>query len=160
MNNCKEFLLDDVKAITAIPVEDYNLGTAAWQIKPIISEEYFSPILTNAIVIGRQAVVADGTLIPIVSNSGKVKDSESDTVSGRRHAVSTSCEVDDRDSEVWNNLLTLERTPCHLLLTFRNGQPAFVAATEDTYTCTVERDGSKTTVTFKIECLMGIQLIV
>ena len=54
----------------------------------------------------------------------------------------------------------LERTPCHLLLSFRGGKQAFVSASEDTYLCTVERDGAKTSVAFKIQCMMGIQMII
>ena len=46
MNNCKEFVLDDLMAITAIPVADYALGTKAWQLKPTIVTTSFSPTLT------------------------------------------------------------------------------------------------------------------
>lgn len=159
MNNCKEFLLDDVMAITAIPVSDFNLGTAAWQLKPTISAPVFSPPLYNAITIGLQPAVTGGTLIPIFRATGKAKDSESDVVAGRQHSVNVSCEVDDRNGAVWNDLLTLERTPSHLLLTFRQGTRAFVSSTADTYICEVERDGARTSVSFKIHNLMGIQLI-
>ena len=34
--SCKEFNLDDLLAITAIPVTDYSLGTRDWQLKPTI----------------------------------------------------------------------------------------------------------------------------
>jgi hypothetical protein len=37
---------------------------------------------------------------------------------------------------------------------------AFVAATRDSYLCEVERNGAKTSVSFRIYNLMGIQLIV
>lgn len=169
MNNCKEFLLDDLMAITAIPVTDYNPGTNAWQVKPTIGSDYFSPTLTNAIVIGRQTPdLPDGAvLIPIMRNTGKCKDAESDSVAGRMHTVTVSCEVDQRDLTPDNNdktvldyLLTLERTPCHLLLTYRDGIRAFVQATEDTYQCEVERDGKKTSVTLKVQNMMGAQTIV
>ena len=158
-NNCKEFELDDVMAITAIPVEDMNLGTLAWQLQPTISTDYFSPTLTHAITIGLQPALTGGTLIPIIHRTGKAKDAESDNVAGRQHNVSVVCEIDERDSECWNPLLTLERTPSHLLLTFRDNTRAFVSATKDTYICEVERDGAKTSVSFKIQNLMGIQTI-
>ena len=157
--SCKEFNLDDLLAITAIPVTDYSLGTYDWQLKPTIKNTAFSPSLTNAIAIGIKPATAGGKLIPIMRASGKAKDSEDDSVAGRKHSVSVSCEADDRESAVWNYLLILERTPCHLLLTFRGGTRGFVAATEDTYMCEVDRNDGKTSVSFKIENLMGIQLI-
>jgi hypothetical protein len=159
MNNCSEFVLDDLLAVTAIPVSDYDPGTAAWQLRTTIDEGDFSPILDNAIAIGMQPATAGGTLIPIRRSSGKAKDAESDSVAGRLHSVSVSCEVDDRDSATWDSLLALERTPSHLLLTFRGGQRAFAYATEDTYACEVERSGAKTSVSIKVQNLMGIQLI-
>lgn len=159
MNNCNEYLLDDLLVVTAIPVEDFNPGTDAWQLTPNIPEDRFYPDLTNNITIGVQAI-EDGALIPIVRGTGKAKDDESDSVAGRLHTVKVTCEVDTRDASVWNNLLALERTPCHLLLTFRQGAQAFVQATEDTYLCNAERDGSKTSVTLRIQNMMGIQMIV
>lgn len=165
MLNCKEYELDDLLAVTAIPVTDFSPGTAAWQLKPVIASASLSPTLTNAVAIGLQPVTG-GRLIPIKRMSGKAKDSEGDSVAGRKHTVSVSCEADDRDltadsrgETVLDHLLRLERTPSHLLLTFRGGQRAFVIATDDTYTCEVSRDGAKTSVQFKIENLMGIQLI-
>ena len=146
-------------AIVAIPVGDYNVGAAAWQVKAVIPATGFSPTLTNSITIGLQPAVYGGTLIPIRRSTGKAKDAESDSVAGRRHSVSVQCEADDRESSVWNDLLTLERTPCHLLLTFRGGIRAFVQGSIDSYHCEVERDGAKTAVSFKMDCLMGIQLI-
>ena len=157
--SCKEFNLDDMLAITAIPVTDYSLGTRDWQLKPTILNTAFSPSLTNAIAIGIKPATAGGKLIPIMRASGKAKDSEDDSVAGRKHSVSVICEADDRESAVWNYLFSLERTPCHLLLTFRGGTRGFVAATEDTYMCEVDRSGGKTSVSFKIENLMGVQLI-
>ena len=157
--SCKEFNLDDLLAITAIPVTDYSLGTYDWQLKPTIKNTAFSPSLTNAIAIGIKPATAGGKLIPIMRASGKAKDSEDDSVAGRKHSVSVSCEADDRESAVWNYLFSLERTPCHLLLTFRGDTRGFVAATEDTYMCEVDRSGGKTSVSFKIENLMGVQLI-
>lgn len=162
MNNCREFELDDLMAVTAIPVADIPAGDPASPancLAPTIDAEGFSPVLTHAIVIGMQPATAGGILIPIRRRTGKAKDDESDSVSGRLHTVSVTCEVDDRDGSVWSPLLTLERTPRHLLLTFRGGTQAFVAATEDTYLCNVERDGAKTTVTFRIQDIMGIQLL-
>ena len=157
--SCKEFNLDDMLAITAIPVTDYSLGTRDWQLKPTILNTAFSPPLTNAIAIGIKPATAGGKLIPIITKSGKAKDGEDDSVAGRKHSVSVSCEADDRESAVWNYLFSLERTPCHLLLTFRGGTRGFVAATEDTYMCEVDRSDGKTSVSFKIENLMGVQLI-
>ena len=157
--SCKEFNLDDMLAITAIPVTDYSLGTRDWQLKPTILNTAFSPPLTNAIAIGIQPATAGGKLLRIMRASGKAKDSEDDSVAGRKHSVSVSCEADNRESAVWDYLLSLERTPCHLLLTFRGGTRGFVAATEDTYMCEVDRSGGKTSVSFKIENLMGVQLI-
>lgn len=159
MNNCKEFDLDDVMAVVAIPVTDYNPGTAPWQLRPVIPATGFSPTLTNAITIGIQAATTGGSLIPIRRKTGKAKDSTGDSVAGRLHTVNVNCEVDDRDGTVWADLLKLERTPAHLLLTFRGGIRAFVQGSIDTYHCEVERDGAKTQVSFKVQCLMGIQLI-
>ena len=158
MNNCKEFELDDLLAVTAIPVADYSLGTRGWQLRPTIPADSFSPTLTNAIVISVPTATG-GTVIPIIRSTGKAKDDTSDSVDGRQHTVTVSCEADDRDGATWDHLLTLERTPCHLLLTFRGGTKAFVSATRDTYLCEVGRDGAKTNVQFKVRNLMGIQLI-
>lgn len=159
MTSCKEYYLDDILAITAIPLADLTVGTLAWQLSPTISEDDFYPTLDNAITIGIQPATEGGILIPIIRNTGKAKDSESDSVAGRLHTVSITCDVDDREGIVWNDLLKLERNPFHLALLFRGGQHAFVSATEDNYLCNAERDGSKTTVTFRIQNLMGIQLI-
>jgi len=160
MSSCKEFYLDDILAITAIPVTDFPVGDASWQVTKTIPMESFSPTLTNAITIGMVPAVSGGMLIPIRRKTGKVKDDESDSVAGRAHAVDVSCEVDDREASVWEYLTTLERTPCHLLLTFRDAVTrAFVCATEDTYTCNVDRDNSSTSVSFRIRCLMGLQLL-
>ena len=160
MNSCKEFVLDDLMAIVAIPVSDYNVGAEAWQVKAVIPATGFSPTLTNSITIGLQTAVSGGTLIPIMRASGKAKDSESDSVAGRKHSVSVQCEADDRESSVWNDLLTLERTPCHLLLTFRDGPMGFVAADRDSYLCTVSRDDGKVSLAFRIQNLTGIQTLV
>lgn len=157
--SCTEFNLDDLLAIIAVPVADYSPLTRDWQLKPTIPNATFSPSLTNAIAIGLQAATTGGKLIPITRKSGKAKDSESDSVAGRKHSVTVSCEADGRDSKAWDYLFCLERTPCHLILTFRNGARAFVQASEDTYTCEVSRENAKTNLDFKIENLMGIQLI-
>ncbi len=159
MLTCKEFYLDDVMAITAIPISNFVLGTSAWQLTPTIPEGSFSPSLASCITIGIQPATADGILIPIRRTTGKAKDDESDSVAGRIHTVTVNCEVDSRDTSIWDNLLTLERTPSHLLLTLRDQSRAFVQASEDTYICNAERNGSQTTVAFKIQCLMGIQPI-
>ena len=165
MNDCKEFVLDDLMAITAIPVDDIparDLLSPANNLAPVMENDDLSPYpLADAITIGLKPAVSGGALVPIKRFTGKAKDDEGDSVAGRLHTVSVSCEVDDRDNSVWNHLLTLERGAHHLLLTFRDGVTrAFVCASQDTYLCNAERDGSKTTVTFRIQCLMGIQLIV
>lgn len=159
MPNCKEFFLDDVMAITTIPVTDFNTGFSNWQLQPVIAVAAFSPTLTSAITIGQQPATTGGTLIPIMRLTGKAKDDESDQTAGRLHKVTVNCQIDDRDPSVWTNLLSLERTPSHLLLTFRDKSRAFVQTSKDTYLCTVDRDGAKTSVQFRIECLMGIQMI-
>lgn len=160
MTTCKEFVLDDVMAITAIPVADFAPGTAAWQLTPTIAKTGFSPSLFGSITIGLQPAAAGRPLIPIIRTTGKAKDDEGDSVAGRLHTVTVTCQVDDRDSSIWNNLLTLERTPSHLLLTFRDKTQAFVSATKDTYLFKTERDGAKTSASFRIENLMGTQIIV
>lgn len=167
MTNCKEYVLDDVMAITAIPVSDFSVGTSSWQIKPVIADNSFSPTLTNAITIGLQPAVAGGMLVPIKRTTGKAQDSDGDNVAGRLHTVKVTCKVDDRDMStgddgltVLDYLLKLERTPSHLLFTFRNNTRAFVSATEHTYLCNVERDGAKTSVSLRIQNTMGVQMIV
>lgn len=160
MTQCSEFVLDDLTAITAIPVSDYDLGILPWQLRPTVPSADFRPTLARATVIGQRPAVAGGALIPIMKMTGKAKDDESDSVAGRLHKVSVSCRADDRDPAVWDYLLALERTPSHLLLTFRDGTRGFASATADTYICTVERDGAKTSVAFHIQNMMGIQLIV
>lgn len=162
MNNCKEFDLDDVMAITAIPIENIPASSpaaASNQLTPVIDGTDFAPSMADAITIGLQPASPGGMLIPVIHTTGKAKDDESDSVAGRLHTVNVTCRVDDRDSETWDYLLRLERTPRHLLLTFRDLSRGFVSATRDTYLCNVERDGAKTNVTFRIQCLMGIQLL-
>ena len=164
MTNCKEFVLDDVMAITAIPLANISASSITSPVNhlsPTLPSSAIVPsMLSSSITIGLQPAVLGGTLIPIMRKSGKAKDDESDSVAGRLHTVTVTCEADDRDSDVWNHLLTLERTPSHLLLTFRDNTRAFVSATEDTYLCNVERDGSKTSITLRVQNLMGIQLLV
>jgi hypothetical protein len=157
--SCTEFNLDDLLAIVAIPVTDYSPSAQGWLLRPTIPNTSFSPSLTNAVSIGLQPAATGGKLIPMIRKSGKAKDSESDSVAGRKHSVTVSCEADDRDSETWNYIYNLERTPSHLILTFRNGTRAFVMASEDTYLCEVSRENADTSLEFKIENLMGIQLI-
>lgn len=159
MNNCKEYR-GDVAAITAVPFSDIAIGATTWQVTPTINSENFNPTLTEAITIGVKAATPGGYLIPVVRDSSSIKDDENDSVAGRLHTVAVKCDVDDRDSEVWDYLFTLERTPFHLLLTFRDGQRGFVQATEDTYTCEVTREDNKTSISLTIRNLMGMQLIV
>lgn len=155
--SCKEYQLDDLMAITAVPVANISAASAMSPVNALTpTVASFTPTMTGAIAIGMQP----GADIPIMRDTGKAKDDESDSVSGRLHTVSVSCEVDDRDGAVWAPLLTLERSPRHLLLTFRGGARAFVSASQYTYVCTVERNGAKTSVAFRIQNLMGIQLMV
>lgn len=149
--------MDDVIAVAAIPVTDYD-GSAF--IGASIDSSLFNPPLANAIVIGTSTPVTNGVLIPIKVGTGSVKDSENDGVAGRSHTVTVSCDVDDRDGEVWDDLLLLERSERHLLLTFRGGTQGFVNASRDSYLFHVDRDGSKTTATFKIHNILGVQIIV
>ena len=172
MTNCKEFMLDDLMAITAIPVDDIPAGdvdSPVNKLTPTIADDDFYPTLDNAIVIGRQAATDDGMLIPIKRLTGKVKDDTQDSVAGRLHTVTVSCEIDERGGEIWEPVATMDNTPCnlllergayHLLLSFRDGSRGFVATTYDTYLCTIDRDGAKVSVTFKIQNLMGVQVLV
>jgi len=171
MANCKEFVLDDLMAITAIPVSDIPAGDAGSPVNrltPTIPADEFYPTLDNAIVIGRQAATDGGVLVPIKRNTGKAKDDTQDSVAGRLHTVTVSCEADDRGGELWAPVVTMDNTPCsqrldriphHLMLSFRDGTRGFVAATEDTYLCTIERDGAKVGIQFRIQNLIGIQLL-
>lgn len=166
MNNCREYLLD-VMTIAAIPVketDDDNVSYLVNQLTPYV-DGLPSDILTGAVVFGLTAP-AGATLVPIMRMTGKAKDDESDSVAGRLHTVTASCEVDERGGEIWTRLatgvpcsLSLERNAHHLLLTFRDGSQAFVAANTDCYQCNVERDGAKVTVQFRIQNIMGIQQV-
>lgn len=164
MTNCKEFFLDDMMAVTAIPVGNIPMtspSSPACQLTATIAAgTVTTAMLANSITIGRQAEGQNGTLIPIMRLTGKAKDDESDSVAGRLHKVTVTCQVDDRDATVFDSLLRLERTPAHLLLTFRDLSRAFVCGSRDTYLCQVDRDGAKTSVQLRIECLMGIQMMV
>lgn len=164
MTNCQEFALDDLMAVCAIPVADMPASdpeSPVNSLTAVIASEGFHPVVTAATVIGQRPATENGRLIPIRRGTGKAKDDVSDSVAGRLHTVTVTCEADDRDGAVWADLLHLERTPSHLLLTFRDGTTrAFVSASRDTYICTVERDGAKTAVTFKVQDIMGIQRIV
>lgn len=163
MANCREFFLDDLMAITAIPLADIDAGdplSPVNQLTPTIASAGFNPTLTHAVVIGRQPATANGILIPITRHTGKVKDAESDSVDGRLHTVTVTCETDDRRGEAWALLHALERTPSHLVLTFRDGiTRGFVAGSEDTWLCNAERDGKNTSVTIRIQNLTGIQMV-
>lgn len=158
--NCKEFYLDDVLAIVAVPVDDYDFWPYVSPLQPTIARADLSLPMTNAIVIGQQAATDGGDLIPIIKMTGKAEDSEDDSVAGRKHTVTVKCEVDDRESDTWPLLRTLETTPRHLLLTFRGKKQAFVAASKDTYQFRVSRSGAKTSVQFHIESLSGLQLVI
>lgn len=160
MTNCKEFVLDDIMAITAIPIQDYALGTLEWQVTPTIPVSQFYPNLANAITIGMRPATTGGTLIPIIRLTGKVSDDTNDDTAGRLHTVTANCQVDERDFSVWEHLLALERTPSHLIVTFRDNTRAFVAATEDSYVFKTERDGAKVSVSFRIHNYMGAQVLV
>ena len=166
--NCKEFLLDDMMAITAIPVSAMpasDVNSPVNGLTPTISS--FTPTLTNAITIGRE-LNGSAYLVPIKRTTGKAKDETQDSVAGRLHTVTVSCEVDERGGEIWAPIaqnqppcsLLLERNAHHLLLSFRDGSRAFVSASDDTYTCTIDRDGAKVSIQFRIQNLMGIQMLV
>jgi hypothetical protein len=153
--------------VSDIPAGDVD--SPVNKLTPTIADDDFYPTLDNAIVIGRQAATAGGVLVPIKRLSGNAKDDTQDSVAGRLHTVTVNCEVDERGGELWapiatmNNVpcsLRLERMPHHLLLTFRDDTKGFVAATEDTYQCSIGRDGAKVSVAFRIQNLMGIQLLV
>lgn len=157
---CGEYVYDDLLVITAIPVNDYDIGAFPWQVTPNIRNTSFSPPLNiRTIVIGQQPAVPGGLLVPMQRGTGSAKDSESDSVAGRKHTVSVECEADERDPSMRDILLRLERTPSHLLLTFRNGVQGFASATIDTYQCSVDRSGGKTSIKLELENLMGIQII-
>lgn len=162
MNACSEFVLDSVVEITAIPLTAYN--PTATLLSPVIDASGFNPTLNNdTIVVGLAKAVSSGnpvgSLVPVIHGTTKVKDSESDNVAGRLHSVSIDCEVDDRDSNTWQTLYTLERTPRHLILKLRDGSCVFVMASEDTYLCTMQRGGGKTSVSWRIHNRMGLQLV-
>lgn len=158
MTNCKEFALDDLMAIVAVPVGKYAPSSATILSPTIDVEELDDIVDADAITIG--TMPQDGSaLIPIVKGTGKVKDSESLDTAGRLHTVSVECEVDDRDSEVWTLLHRLERMAAHLILTSRDGSRFFVQGSENTFLCTVNRDGEKTGVSLKVQCMMGVQML-
>lgn len=163
MPSCKEFFLDDMLAITTIPIDHISAGdinSPVNRLTPTIDKAIITDnMLAGSVTIGLKAVGTDGVLIPIMRRTGKVKDDESDSVAGRLHTVNVTCDVDGRDSDVWDRLLALERTPSHLMLTFRGGAQAFVSASRDTYLCNVARDGAKTTVSFRVQDLMGVQMM-
>jgi len=150
-------------AIVAVPVSKYTpSGTS--MLAPAITDaetlETLDGIVdADAIVIGKSSQNGSA-LIPIIRDTGKVKDSESLDTAGRLHTVNVECEVDNRDSEVWTLLHRLERMAAHLLLTSRDGSRFFVQGSEDTYLCTVNRDGEKTSVSLKVQCMMGVQMLV
>lgn len=160
MSNCKEFVFDKLMAIAAIPVADFPVESFGWQLSPVIHATALSFPTTNAITIGTRPIASGGLLVPIKQNTGEVKDSENGSVAGRAHFVTVSCEIDTRNATVWSPLQTLERMPFHLVIFFYGFAAVFVAATKDTYSCEVGRDGDKTTVSFKIQNLMGLQTIV
>lgn len=162
MNACSEFVLDSVVEITAIPLSAYN--ASATMLSPVIIASAFNPTFnSDTVVVGLTKAVSSGnpvgSLIPIVHDTAKVKDSESDNVAGRLHSVSIECQVDDRESDRWQTLLLLERTPRHLILKLRDGSRVFVMATEDTYLCTMQRGDGKTSLSWRIQNLMGLQLV-
>ena len=181
MTNCKEFLLDDTVAITAIPVSDISASDTTSPVNnltPTIDKTTFHPSLAHAVTIGRELLdltVSGGTanksawLVPIKRLTGKAKDDPQDSVAGRLHTVTVTCEVDERGGELWGAVtalgnapcsLWLERTPCHLVLMFRNGTMGFVSATEDSYLCTIDRDGAKVSMQLRVQNWMGIQMLV
>ena len=180
MTNCKEFPLDDLMAITAIPVADIPASDTTSPVNtltPTISRAAFYPTLAHAVTIGRTPLDLTPSggvqnraacLVPIRRLTGKAKDEESDSVAGRLHTVTATCEADERDGTLWAPVtalsgapcsLHLERTPCHLVLQFRDGTLGFATATPDTYLCTIDRDGAKVNIQFRLQNWLGIQMI-
>jgi hypothetical protein len=158
-------------AITAIPlsaIQASDVSSAANNPTPTIGKSSFRPSLIGAVTIGRMPLDLSTQVftnrstyfVPVRRLSGKAKDDEGDSVAGRLHTVTATCEVDERGGEIWAHKLALERTPHHLVLTFRDGTLGFAVANEDTYTCTIERDGAKVNLQFRLQNLMGIQMIV
>ena len=154
-------------AIVAVPVSKYTPGSATSELEqtkrvmlePTVSAEVLDGIIdADAITIGTTSQNGSA-LIPIIKQTGKVKDAESLDTAGRLHTVSVECEVDDRDSEAWTLLHRLERKAAHLILTSRDGSRFFVQGSGDTFLCTVNRDGEKTSVSLKVQCMMGVQLL-
>jgi hypothetical protein len=163
MGSCKEFALDDLMAIAAVPVSKYT-PSGTTMLAPAITDEDTLEMLdgivdADAIVIGKSSKNGSA-LIPIMRGTGKVKDSENLNTAGRLHTVSVECEVDDRESEAWTLLHRLERMAAHLILTSRDGSRFFVQGSDDTYLCTVNRDGEKTGISLKVQCMMGAQMII
>ena len=178
---CKEYLLDDIMAITAIPVTDIpasDPASPANALTPTISSDTFHPTLAHAVTIGRTPLDLTPSggaqnraawLVPIRRLSGKAKDEEGDSVAGRLHTVTVTCEVDERNGEIWAPVtalggtpcsLHLERTPCHIVLQFRDATRAFAAATPDSYLCTLDRDGAKVNIQFRLQNWLGLQMLV
>lgn len=179
MTNCKEFVLDDLMAITAIPVSDISASDTMSPVNnltPTIDADNFHPTLSHAVTIGRELLdmtEAGGGrsayLVPIKRLSGKAKDDTQNSVAGRLHSVTVSCEVDERGGEIWAPMATMGNTPCslrlertahHLVLMFRDGTMGFASASEDTYQCTIDRDGAKVSLQFRTQNRMGIQMLV
>lgn len=188
MNGCLE-IFDDMLSVTAIPVAEIPPSYEAWRVCKTVTEHgtyntfnaAFPPAKRDEVKDEEQQTVdytpkpngtvtigprldfpygKGGRLIPIIPKSGKAEDGVSDAAAGRLHTVTVVCEVDDRDGTAWADLLVLERTPSHLLITSRNGRRAFAEGTEDTYLCKVERSGGKTSVTLRVHDTMGMQLLV
>lgn len=150
-------------SITAIPLSGVNSASASvasMLLSPTINSEEFAIDTTGSIVIGLMPVESGGDLIPIWQSSASAKDTETDGVAGRSHKVVVTCVVDDRDSDTWELLLRLQRTPSHLMLGLRDGTNLFVFATEDSYLCEVNREGSSTEMTLTVHNLMGVQRMV
>ena len=154
---CQEFYLGEIISITAVPVSDLTLSTAAIFAPRILSGQW-QVNYANAITIGTLKRSSE-TLVPIIRRSGKAKDEERDEVSGRSHSVDVSCEADDRAPSSWSALRRLERGPFHLVLGFKSGGTGVVTSDRDSYSCYISRDGSETTVSFKLHNLSGIQIV-
>lgn len=161
MPSCNEFSFDNLSEIIALPLDAYTPGEE--MLLPVIPERFFNPAIgERTIVIGHTTNIEGataGALVYLISGTGEVKDSESLQVAGRLHTVSVGCKVDDRDPDVLTFLQRLEDVPHHLILTSRNGERAFVYATEFTYMCTTERDKGSTSLQFVINNMKGMQAI-
>lgn len=168
---CNERNFDDLLSVLAVPVSGITWANAAARIAPTVHPSDYSFTYTGAVHIGRLGyTTASGTAqtipysIPIVPESGSVKDDESVDVGGRLHKVGVEFEV-SADTEAQRSALRrLECGEWVLELCFFGDESgnivrALVQATQDTCLVKVNRDGKKVSVSIDIENLMGAQIV-